>query len=77
MGFTLVEKQSRWSDESLFALWVCGFEEMSLCDEHEASCLGSGQHHTGTPMNVSLEYLPVPVLNFELKFNKEDQQTEY
>lgn len=46
---TLVEEQSRGTNERLLALGVSWFEELSLSHQHEPRCLGARQHNTRTP----------------------------
>lgn len=60
MIVTLVIKQGRWADQTLFAFGVSRVKQMSLCHQHEPRRLGASQHHTRTSKYMRLKNLPIP-----------------
>lgn len=63
MVVTLVKKQSRWADQTLFTFGVSWPKQVSLRHQHKPRRLRAAQHHTRTAKNMRLEYLPIPTPN--------------
>lgn len=63
MVVSLVEKQRRGTNQTLFAFGVGGLEQVCLSHQHKLCSLRASQHHTWTPKNMGLENFPIPTKN--------------
>nr|GMD69314.1 hypothetical protein Iba_chr12dCG17780 [Ipomoea batatas] len=53
---SLMKEERFWSNDLLFAGRICGLKEMSLADQDDPSCFGTGYHHASTPQYVVRAY---------------------
>lgn len=63
MVVSLVEKQRRGTNQTLFAFRVGGLEQVWLSHQHKLCSLRASQHHTWTPKNMGLENFSIPTKN--------------
>nr|GMD73452.1 hypothetical protein Iba_chr12fCG18500 [Ipomoea batatas] len=56
---SLMKEERFWSNDLLFAGRICGLKEMSLADQDDPSCFGTGYHHARTPQYVGNEVLRI------------------